>query len=820
MINFDKRLLNLELPGEQVILGDQRRLVVDSFTLFRITDPLLYYQSVGPVEDGIRGRLNSIVSASLRRVLANNKLLDVLSAKRDQIMATIRDQVNVEMKGFGISIEDVRIRRADLPDENTKAILSRMQSERQRVASQARAEGAEAAQRIRADAERDRTVLVADARATSDRLRGEGEAEATRTYAKAYQQDAGFYGDLAYVAGLPRGVRDRQFSPGSYPGQRIPALSSVAAGAGRAIVQLPAAARRTICGESSGESATMRLISRPSARAATLAFAVALAVPLAAGAPIEPAFARAAPDSFADLAAKLLPAVVNISSTQAAQARAGASRRRSGNSACSRRARRSSSSSRTSSIAIVPARPGGRGDNQPPPDRRMQSLGSGFIIDASGLVVTNNHVIDGADEITVTLQDNTSLKAKVLGRDETGDIALLQVKPDKPLPAVQFGDSDTERVGDWVLAIGNPFGLGGTVTAGIVSARGRDIRQGPYDDFIQTDAAINRGNSGGPLFNMDGQVVGMNTAIYSPSGGSIGIGFSIPANMVKAVVAQLKDFGHPRRGWLGVRIQQVTPDIAESLGLKDASGAMVAGVNDGGPADKAKIHNGDIILKFNNQDVKEMRSLPRIVADSEVGKSVPVLLWRDGKEVTVQATLAEKPDDVQVAAATTGRQGAAAEAHGDIRARSEARADLAGDEGQVLARRGPEGRGDHRRRAEQFGGRARAEGGRRDRRGAAGRGVVAGRGAEEGGHRAQGEPQVGADADPAPGRLAVGAAVDFGRQGQAAGMTVRRGARRWRSESPPPLAGGGRGRGREHVPLLASPYPLSQGEGENAIGSA
>lgn len=194
VIPFDKRLLSLELPGEQVILGDQRRLVVDSFTLFRITDPLLYYQSVGPVEDGIRGRLNSIVSASLRRVLANNKLLDVLSAKRDQIMTTIRDQVNTEMKGFGVAIDDVRIRRADLPDENTKAVLSRMQSERQRVASQARAEGAEAAARIRADAERDRTVLLADARATSDRLRGEGEAEAARTYAKAYQQDVGFYG--------------------------------------------------------------------------------------------------------------------------------------------------------------------------------------------------------------------------------------------------------------------------------------------------------------------------------------------------------------------------------------------------------------------------------------------------------------------------------------------------------------------------------------------------------------------------------------------------------------------------------------------------
>ena len=193
VISFDKRLLNLELPGDQVILGDQRRLVVDTFTMFRIVDPLLYYQSVGTIEDGIRGRLNSIVSSSLRRVLANNKLLDVLSARREQIMATIRDQVNVEMKGFGVSIEDVRIRRADLPDENTKAILSRMQSERQRVASQARAEGAEAGQRIRADAERDRTVLVAEARATSDNLRGEGEAAATRIYANAYNQDVGFY---------------------------------------------------------------------------------------------------------------------------------------------------------------------------------------------------------------------------------------------------------------------------------------------------------------------------------------------------------------------------------------------------------------------------------------------------------------------------------------------------------------------------------------------------------------------------------------------------------------------------------------------------
>ncbi len=398
----------------------------------------------------------------------------------------------------------------------------------------------------------------------------------------------------------------------------------------------------------------MRLIRSATARAALLGVSTLFAVPLATGLPVSPAYARGAPDSFADLAAKLLPAVVNVASSQLVTAHNGGPG--------------GGGPGAGPEMPLFPPgspfeqffkdflnrnRQGGQGGEQPAPERRMQSLGSGFIIDPSGLIVTNNHVIDGADEITVTLQDNTTLKATVVGRDETGDIALLKVKPDKPLPAVEFGDSGAARVGDWVLAIGNPFGLGGSVTAGIVSARGRNIHQGPYDDFIQTDAAINRGNSGGPLFDMDGQVIGMNTAIYSPSGGSIGIGFSIPSNMVKNVVAQLKDYGHPRRGWLGVRIQQVTPDIAESLGLKESTGAMVAGVNDGGPADKAKIHNGDIILKFNNEDVKDMHALPRIVADSEVGQSVPVELWRDGKEVTVQATLAEKPDDTQQASATT-----------------------------------------------------------------------------------------------------------------------------------------------------------------------
>ena len=245
--------------------------------------------------------------------------------------------------------------------------------------------------------------------------------------------------------------------------------------------------------------------------------------------------------------------------------------------------------------------------------------------------------------------------------DEKSDVAVLRVKPDKPLPFVVFGDSDKARVGDWVLAIGNPFGLGGSVTAGIVSARGRNIDNGPYDSFIQTDAAINHGNSGGPLFNMDGEVIGMNTAIYSPSGGSVGIGFSVPSNIVKNVVTQLRDFGRARRGWLGVQIQTVTPEIAESLGLKDAVGAMVAGVTSGGPAEKAKLHGGDVILKFNGHEIKELKALPRVVADSGIGKTVPVVVWRDGKEVSFDVVVGEMPDDAKIAAATPGKPAAATE---------------------------------------------------------------------------------------------------------------------------------------------------------------
>jgi serine protease Do len=369
------------------------------------------------------------------------------------------------------------------------------------------------------------------------------------------------------------------------------------------------------------------------------------------------AHARSAPESFADLAAKLLPAVVNISTSQSVAARGDRGSpdmpQFPPGSPFERFFRDFMERNRPPGTPPG-ANPGQRGDRNPPA-RRSQSLGSGFIIDPSGVVVTNNHVIDGADEITVTMHDGVMLKATLVGKDERTDIAVLKVIADRPLPAVSFGNSDAARVGDWVLAIGNPFGLGGTVTAGIVSARGRDIQQGPYDNFIQTDAAINKGNSGGPLFNMAGDVVGINTAIYSPTGGSVGVGFAIPANLARNVVAQLRDFGRARRGWLGVRIQQVTPDIAESIGMKEPTGAMIAGVTDGGPADTARIRNGDVILRFDGQDVKDMRSLPRIVADTEIGKQVPVVIWRDGKEVTLRAKVGELPDDQRVASAPPDR---------------------------------------------------------------------------------------------------------------------------------------------------------------------
>jgi len=281
-----------------------------------------------------------------------------------------------------------------------------------------------------------------------------------------------------------------------------------------------------------------------------------------------------------------------------------------------------------------------RGEGMPmtPP----ASLGSGFIIDADqGLIVTNNHVIKDADEVRVTLHDDTTMTAEVIARDEKIDLALLKVKTEKKLTAVKFGDSSKLRVGDWILAIGNPFGLGGTVTAGIVSAQQRDIQSGPYDDFIQTDASINRGNSGGPMFNLDGEVIGINTAIFSPSGGSVGIGFAIPSDLAKPIIDQLVKYGKTRRGWLGIRIQAVTADIAESFGLKDAHGALIASVTPTGPAEIAGIKPGDIVLKFNDKPIKEMRELPRLVAEAAIDTEATIEYWRDGQLKTTKIKVGE-----------------------------------------------------------------------------------------------------------------------------------------------------------------------------------
>jgi len=287
--------------------------------------------------------------------------------------------------------------------------------------------------------------------------------------------------------------------------------------------------------------------------------------------------------------------------------------------------------------------------------RKVQSLGSGFVIDPSGIIITNNHVIEGADEVTVTFTNDEKLVAKIIGRDKKTDIAVLKVEPKKPLTSVQFGDSKKLRVGDWVMAIGNPFGLGGTVTVGIVSARNRNINSGPYDNFIQTDAAINRGNSGGPLFDMEGRVVGINTAIISPSGGSIGIGFAIPTEIATAVIDQLRNFGETKRGWLGVRIQQVTDEIAEGLAMGEARGALVAGVTASGPADKSGVQPGDVILEFDGKPVKRMRDLPRMVADTPVGKAVDVLVLRKGNQETISVTLGRLEEGEKLAAKETGK---------------------------------------------------------------------------------------------------------------------------------------------------------------------
>ncbi|MGE0116785.1 MAG: DegQ family serine endoprotease [Dongiaceae bacterium] len=288
-------------------------------------------------------------------------------------------------------------------------------------------------------------------------------------------------------------------------------------------------------------------------------------------------------------------------------------------------------------------RHGGRGD-------RVMALGSGFIVDPSGYIVTNNHVVDEATDIKVTLSNGSEYPAKLVGTDAKTDIAVLKIKASTPLPAVAFGDSDKMRVGDWVMAVGNPFGLGGTVTAGIISARGRDLQAGPFDDFLQIDAAINQGNSGGPTFNLDGQVVGINTAIASPNGGSVGIGFDIPSNLAQPVVAQLESHGSVERGWLGVAIQPVTPEIAAAVGLDKARGALVTQVEPNSPAAKAKLRQGDVILGYNGRPVSELRDLTHLVADTPAGKTAELEVWRDRTKVSTKVEIAKPLPERQAAA--------------------------------------------------------------------------------------------------------------------------------------------------------------------------
>lgn len=356
--------------------------------------------------------------------------------------------------------------------------------------------------------------------------------------------------------------------------------------------------------------------------------AMLLAVAVALSAPLQ---ARAAPDSFADLAEKISPAVVNITTTTT-----------------------------VAGPAVGPVFPDGspfgdlfkdfNGPNGQGQPHRSNALGSGFVISEDGYIVTNNHVIDGADEISIEFFAGETLPAKVIGIDPKTDIALLKVESPEPLPFVNFGDSDVMRVGDWVVAMGNPLGQGFSVSAGIVSARNREL-SGTYDDFLQTDAAINRGNSGGPLFNLDGQVVGVNTAILSPNGGSIGIGFSMASNVVSKVVAQLQEFGETRRGWLGVKIQDITADMAEALALNTVAGAMVTEVPSG-PAADAGMKAGDIIVSFDGGAVRNSRDLVRRVADAAVGKAVPVIVQRDGGDVNLLVTLGQRELAENVVSAT------------------------------------------------------------------------------------------------------------------------------------------------------------------------
>jgi serine protease Do len=385
------------------------------------------------------------------------------------------------------------------------------------------------------------------------------------------------------------------------------------------------------------------LATKPQRRAPRAAIAAVAAIAMCAPvlvASSAPAFAQAKPTNLADLVDSVAAAVVNISATQTVEDKG---------------------------AQDIPDLPKGtpfddmfeqffknHGFNAVPRPHKMSSLGSGFVIDPSGIVITNNHVIGDANDIVVIFTDGRKLKATIVGKDPKVDVAVLKVESDKPFKTVKFGDSDKARVGDGVMAVGNPFGLGETVTSGILSARNRNIDSGPYDDFLQTDASINKGNSGGPLFNLQGEVIGINTAILSPSGGSIGIGFATPSASVVPVIDQLEQFHETRRGWLGVRIQPVDDAIADSLGLGTARGALVAGIDEKGPAKPAGLQPGDVIVKFDGKDIKESRDLPRLVASMAVGRQVDVVVMRKGQEVTKTVTLGRLEDGEKAAVAGAG----------------------------------------------------------------------------------------------------------------------------------------------------------------------
>lgn len=401
--------------------------------------------------------------------------------------------------------------------------------------------------------------------------------------------------------------------------------------------------------------------------------ALALTTALTAPALIAPMFTApaavagqpvAAVQDFSDLAAKVTPAVVNVAVTMKAGAEDGDETRMSDN--AQQQQQMEEFMKRFAERFGQPMQPGQpmRPDGKRAPSKeKAQAVGTGFIVDAKGTIVTNYHVVGKADSITITMADGTKLPAKMLGGDEKTDLAVLKVESDKPLPYVTFGDAGKVRVGQAVMAVGNPFGLGGTVTTGIVSARGRDIHSGPFDDYIQTDAAINRGNSGGPLFDMDGKVIGINTAIFSPTGGNIGLGFAIPSSLAEPVVAQLKDSGRVERGLLGVQIQPMSKEIADSLSLNSEKGALVAMVQPDSPALAAGVKSGDVIVSVDGKKIESVKELTRMISAIKPGTSVKLGVWRDGKDMSLTAKVGDqKEESAIIKAKADGKSGEAAKA--------------------------------------------------------------------------------------------------------------------------------------------------------------